>query len=174
MIDISGEGWTNVSGTATAPPMLTGIQVTDTTPVLALRGSMIDKEMNTNGTGFRVTVRNLSTGKAVATATGSDEMGYRLAIVDIETMRAATVGDTLEISARTPNPFIGVESLRYTVTAEDVRQGVDTVAGTSCLRDTGRDRTIVQLSESVQSRDMDTVSVGKRHRCANLNLRHQR
>ena len=123
MVDISGEGWTNVSGTATAPPMLTGIQVTDTTPVLALRGSMIDKEMNTNGTGFRVTVKNLSTGKAVATATGSDEMGYRLAIVDIETMRAATVGDTLEISAQSPNPFIGVESLRYTVTVEDVKRG---------------------------------------------------
>ncbi len=123
MVDISGEGWTNVSGTAAAPPMLTGIQVTDTTPVLALRGSMIDKEMNTNGTGFHVTVRNLSTGKAVATATGSGEMGYRLAIVDIETMRAATVGDILEIYAQSPSPFIGVESLRYTVTAEDVKQG---------------------------------------------------
>ena len=124
MVDISGEGWTNVSGTATAPPILTGIQVTDTTPILALKGSMINEEMNTNGTGFLVTVKNLSTGKAVATATGGDEMGYRLAVVDIETMRAATVGDTLEISAQSPNPFIGVHPLRYTVTAEDVKQSL--------------------------------------------------
>ncbi len=47
---------------------------------------------------------------------------YQLTIVDIETKRAATIGDILEISAQSPHPFIGVEPLRYTVAAEDVRQ----------------------------------------------------
>ena len=129
-VAISGDGWTNTSGTAAAPPIgnadlhspITGVKVTDTTPVLGLRGSIIDEQTNTNGTGFRVTVKNLSTGRTVAAVTAPDEAGYRLTVVDIETGRAAQIGDILEISARSPNPFIGVQPLRYTITAEDVKR----------------------------------------------------
>ena len=74
-----------------------------------------------NNAGFRVTLKNLSTGRAVATVTTSDEAGYRSTVVDIETGRAAAVGDVLEISAQSPNPFIGVKPLRYTITPEDVK-----------------------------------------------------
>ena len=102
---------------------LTGLPVRHTTPVLALKGSIADKVSAVNRVGFRVTVKNLSTGKQVATTAVDAETGYRLAVVDIETMRAAQVGDTLDISAQSFNPFIGVEPLRYTVTAEDVLQG---------------------------------------------------
>ena len=49
---------------------------------------------------------------------------YRLTVVDTETGRAAQIGDILEISVRSPSPLIGVQSLRYTVTAEDVKQGL--------------------------------------------------
>ena len=122
-VDISGDGWTNVSGTAAAPStVLTGIDVGDTTPVLGLRGAIVDKEAGLKVDGFRVTVKNLSTGRAVAAVTGPDAAGYRLTIVDIETGRAAQIGDTLEISAQSPNPFIGVKPLRYTITAEDVKR----------------------------------------------------
>ena len=79
-IDISGGGWYNSSTTTAAPPMvLSGIQVTDTTPVLALRGSIVDEGVGVNKAGFRVTVKNLSTDRAITTAvTGSDErIGYR-------------------------------------------------------------------------------------------------
>ena len=96
----------------------------DTTPVLGLRGSIVDEGAGLNNVGFRVTVKNLSTGRAVAAITTPDEAGYRSTVVDIETGRAATVGDILEIFARSPNPFIGVEPLRYTVTAEDVKQSL--------------------------------------------------
>ena len=122
-ITISGDGWTNTSGTAAAPPLsLTGIEVRDTTLVLGLSGSIVDEETGLKVEGFRVTVKNLSTDRAVAAVTAPDEAGYRLTIVDIETGRAATIGDTLEISAQSPNPFIGVEPLRYTITAEDVKR----------------------------------------------------
>ena len=122
MVPISGDGWTNVSGMATAPAIaLTGIEVGDTTPVLGLRGSIVDEETGANQVGIRVTVKNLSTSEKVATVTGDDEAGYRLTVVDVEMRRAATIGDILEISAQSPNPFIGVEPLRYTVTAEDVK-----------------------------------------------------
>ena len=130
-VTISGDGWYNFSAMAAAPPVgnadlhsiITGIQVTDTTPVLALRGSIADEGTDTNRAGFRITVKNLSTGREV-TPTVIDETGYRLTIVDIETGRAAQIGDILEVSAQSSDPFIGVEPLRYTITAEDVRQNL--------------------------------------------------
>ncbi len=125
IVEISGEAWTNVSGTSAAPQVaLTGIEVGNTTPVLGLRGSIVDEGTGLKAEGFRVTVKNLSTGRAVSAVTIPDDVGYRPTIVDIETGRAATVGDVLEISAQSPNPFIGVQSLQYTVTAEDVKQSL--------------------------------------------------
>ena len=121
-VEISGDGWTNVSVTAAAPPMLTGIQVGNTTPVLALSDSIVDEETGKRIDSFRVTVKNLSTGKAATAVAGSDKTDYRHIIVDIETGRAATVGDILEISAQSSDPFIGVQPLRYTVTVEDVKR----------------------------------------------------
>ncbi len=124
-VTISGEAWTNVSETAAAPSLsLKGIEVGDVTPVLALRGTIVDEQRDLNQSGFRVTVKNLSTGKAFAAVTAPDERGYRVTVVDIETSRAATVGDVLEISAQSPNPFIGVGLLRYTLTAEDVKRSL--------------------------------------------------
>ena len=122
-VTLSGEGWTNGSATAAPSMALPGLSVRHTTPVLALRGSIIDEATGANRSGFRVAVKNLSTGRQMATTTADDGAGYRLTVVDIETMRAATVGDVLEITAQSTNPFIGVKPLRYAVIAEDVKQG---------------------------------------------------
>ena len=123
-IDISGGGWYNSSTTTAAPPMvLSGIQVTDTTPVLALRGLIVDEGTGVNKAGLRVRVKNISTDRAITTVTGDERIGYQLTVVDIEAARAAQIGDILEISAQSPDPFIGVQPLQYIVTAEDVRQG---------------------------------------------------
>ena len=122
IVEISGDAWINVSGTSAAPQVaLTGIEVGNTTPVLGLRGSIVDEGTGVSKAGFRVKVKNLSTDRALSTVTGDEGNGYQLTVVDIETGRAATVGDILEISAQSPDPFIGVEPLRYTVTAEDVK-----------------------------------------------------
>ena len=135
-VAISGEGWYNTSETAAAPLLsLKGIEIGDTTPVLALRGSIVDEEMGVNRAGFRVIVKNLSTGRAVAAVTKGENysrmnkgestgVGYQVAIVDVKTGRAAKIGDNLEISVRSPSPLIGVQPLRYTVTAEDVRNSL--------------------------------------------------
>ena len=129
-VESSGEGWYNNSAIATAPPVgnadphspITRIKVTNTTPVLALRGSIVDEEVGLKMEGFRVTVKNLSTGRKITTVTGINEMGYRITTVDIETGRAATIGDILEISAESSDPLIGVQPLWYTITAEDVKR----------------------------------------------------
>ena len=128
-VDISGEGWNNTaSGTMAAPPMtMRGIQTTGITPVLALNGSIVDGVNGINSAGLHVIVKNLSTGSAVTTVIGdagdtSSQVGYRLTVVDIKGGRAAAIGDTLEISVKSPDTSIGVQPLRYTVTAEDVRR----------------------------------------------------
>ena len=125
-VEISGGGWYNSTTTAAAPPMvLSGIQATDTTPVLALRGSIADEDMRLKVGAFRVTVKNLSNNKTVTGVTGGDnKRGYQLTVVDIEAGQAAQIGDILEISAQSLDSLIGVEPLRYTVTAEDVKRSL--------------------------------------------------
>ncbi len=128
-VTISGEAWDNTaSGTMAAPSLMTGgIQMIGITPVLALSGSIVDGVKGINSAGLRVTVKNLSTGSAVAamieeTGDTPSQVGYRLTVVDIVDGRAAAMGDTLEISVTSPDTSIGMEPLRYTVTAEDVRR----------------------------------------------------
>ena len=123
-VTLSGEAWHNDAGALAAPVTHTGIEVGDTTPVLALSGALVPEATGLTGQGFRVTVKNLSTKSAAAVVTASDEGEYRITVVDIEMGRAAMIGDTLEISAQSPNPFIGVEPMRYTVTAEDVKRSL--------------------------------------------------
>ena len=133
-VTIFGDAWTNVSGAAAAPPLsLTGIEVGDTTPVLALRGSIVDQETDLKVEGCRVTVKNLSTGRAVTGTTGAEGVSYRLTVVDTETGQAATIGDILEISAQSPNPFIGVQPLRYTITRQRCEAEFDSVTRTGRL-----------------------------------------
>ena len=126
---ISGDGWYNYSGTATPPLLsLTGIGVEDTTPVVALTGSIVGEDTGTNSGGLRVIVKNLSTGRTVTgdknlslpDRWGSTEVGYQVTVVDVEAGRAAQIRDILEISVRFPSPLIGMQPLRYRVTAEDV------------------------------------------------------
>ena len=120
---ISGEAWTNVSGMAAGPPIaITGIKTREATPVLALTGSIVDEGTGVNPAGIRVILKSLSTGREVAAVTGGDEAGYQLTVVDMETGQAAQIGDILEISAQSLDASIGVQPLRYTVTAEDVKR----------------------------------------------------
>ena len=129
-VTISGQGWhNNPEMAAAAPGALTGIEVGDATPVLALRGSIVSPVGGwgriphlRSESGFHVIVKNLSTGSAVATVIGDTGDSYQLTVVETETGQAARIGDILEISVRSPNPLIGVQPLRYTVTAEDVRR----------------------------------------------------
>ena len=126
-VAITGTAWYTAPGTSAAPPTaLTGLQVDGTTPVLAVSGSIATSGPvggKSLSHPFRVTVKNLSTGKVEAVGTDDDGGGYQLTFVDLETGRAAQIGDTLEISAQSPNPLIGVHPLRYVVTAKDVKRG---------------------------------------------------
>ena len=124
-IPISGNGWDNTAADAMAAPPLTrvSVQTAGITPVLTLSGAVVDEANHINSAGLRVSVKNLSTGHEVGdTRITSPRGGYRLTVVDIESGRVASIGDTLEISVTSPDTAIGVDPLRYTVTPEDVRR----------------------------------------------------
>ena len=123
-VAISGEGWTNGSDTTAAPLVGNSLLQRGITPALALRGAIVDEATRFKVEGFRVTVKNLSTGRAVTGMTSAEGVGYQLTVVAVETGRAAQIGDILEITAQSPHPLIGVEPLRYTITAEDVKQSL--------------------------------------------------
>ena len=138
-VAISGGAWYNISETATVlPPIIPSIEVGDATPVLVLGGSIVGEGIRVDKAGFRVIVKNLSTGREVALVIGNESFSppdkvalnsnlteridYQLTIVDTERGRVAMIGDILEISAYSSDPLIGVQSLQHTVTAENVRQ----------------------------------------------------
>ena len=128
-VTISGSPWHNVSANVmTAPPIAAwGSHVGETTPVLALTGSIVDGARRLNSANLRVTVKNLSTGTVVPgviedTGSTPSQVGYQLTIVDMERQRAAQVGDILEISVKSTDTSIAVQPLRYTVTVEDIQQ----------------------------------------------------
>ena len=108
LVEISGGGWYNSSTIAAAPPVaLTGIDVGNTTPVLALRGSIVDEGTGVGKVGFRVKVKNLSTDRALSTVTGDEGNGYQLTVVDIETGRQHGLGISLKSPPSLPDPFVG-------------------------------------------------------------------
>ena len=97
---------------AAAPPMAQ----TEGASVLGVSGSIVGQTAHLNQ--FRVTIKNLSSGKTIAGLTqDADGVGYQLEV------EAGEVGNILLISAQSPDPSISVKLLRYTLTAEDVLRG---------------------------------------------------
>ena len=63
-VAISGSGWYNTAAKVGAPSVaMTGIEVGDTTPILAVRGSIVDEGTGLKAVGIRVTVKNFSTSR---------------------------------------------------------------------------------------------------------------
>ncbi len=122
-VEITGTKWSNPLGQTAAPSTaLTGIQTDGVTPVLAVTGSISPVVGKSLSRPFHVTVKNRSTGTVDTAMTDDDGVSYQFTFVDIETSRAAQVGDILEITAHSPDPFVGVQPLRHTVTADDVER----------------------------------------------------
>jgi hypothetical protein len=125
--EITGKAWDNVTGTngGSAPPVtLLGLRIDRQTPVLALKGSVVDEITGQAKDGFSITVKNLSTGSSYSAEPEdkASESGYSITFVDTKSSRAARIGDILEIAAESANPLIGVEPLRHIVTADDVKK----------------------------------------------------
>ena len=119
---VLGKGWTNGGTTGAAPIALAGYQVEGQTPVLDVHGSIVDEITGLAKEGFRVKVKNLSTKASLNKVTSAETAeGYNMTFVDLKVGNAARIGDVLEISADSPNPLIGVQPVRHTVTVDDVK-----------------------------------------------------
>ena len=121
-ISVMGDGWSNEVEAGAAPIALSGYQVDNQTPALAVYGSVVDEITGLAKEGFRVKVKNLSTKAALSEVTSAETAdGYDIIFVDLTDAHAARVGDVLEISADSPNPLIGIQPVRHTVTVDDVK-----------------------------------------------------
>jgi len=121
---ITGVAWDNVSGGPLAAPPMTVVshKVDEETPVLAVHGGVVDEVTGVAKEGFRITVKNLSTGVSFSTLSGSDNPagGYSVTFVELAKSYATRVGDILEITVETPSSFIGIQPLRHIVSTDDV------------------------------------------------------
>ena len=119
---VTGDGWENGEAAGAAPIALAGYTVDNQTPVLDVRGSVVDEITGLTKEGFRVKVKNLSTKAALSEVTSVEAAdGYNIIFVDLNDAHAARVGDVLEISADSPDPLIGVQPVRHVVTVDDVK-----------------------------------------------------
>ena len=120
---VTGEGWSNGEMAGAAPIALFGHKVDNQTAALFVEGSIVDELTGLAREGFRIKVKNLSTKAALNTISQGDvaQGGYNMTFVDTKAGNAARIGDVLEISADSPNPFIGVKPVRHIVTVDDVK-----------------------------------------------------
>ena len=121
-VPVLGSGWSNGGAASAAPIALAGYNVDNQTPVLDVRGSVVDEITGLAREGFRVKVKNLSTKAALSSVPSAEAAdGYNMTFVDLTDAHAARVGDVLEISANSPDPLVGVKPVRHIVTIDDVK-----------------------------------------------------
>ncbi len=115
-VPIIGNAWENMaddSAPMAAPPAAFGVK----TPVLHVRGKLIDEAGMMSLDGLNVSINNLTSGVALGNTLATDE--YSMTFVKLDDT-AAKVGDVLEIKADSGNPLLGIRPVQHVVTAEDV------------------------------------------------------
>jgi hypothetical protein len=116
-VAVSGEPWMNIP----PAPSLRGklLQLNQTiSPIIELDGTVAVN-------GLSVTARNLSSGLSMTDTTGltSGDGRFSITFADFITNQSAKVGDVFEVVFSDPNGKVEVDSIRYTVTKQDIRLG---------------------------------------------------
>ena len=119
-IPVIGSPWQNMDdgGMMSAPPVASAAIVK--TPVLHVRGQLVDEAGMMTLDGLTVSVRNVTSGSVLGSSAATDE--YSMTFVKLNSS-AAKVGDILEIKADSGNPLLGIRPVQHVVTAEDVLNG---------------------------------------------------
>jgi hypothetical protein len=116
-VAVSGEPWMNIPP---APSLRGKLLMRDQTisPVIELDGTIAVN-------GLSVTARNLSSGLSMTDTTGltSGDGRFSITFADFVTNQSAKVGDVFEIIFSDPNVKVEVDSIRYTVTEQDIQLG---------------------------------------------------
>ena len=157
-IPLLGEGWSYGMAGA-APVALVGFNVDGQTAVLDVNGAIVDEITGLAREGFRVKVKNLSTKAALNKVTSAETAeGYNMTFVDLKAGHAARIGDVLEISADSPNPLIGVQPVRHTVTVDDVKNSTIQLEELIAYEIPAETELLRNYPEPVQPRNVDSVS----------------
>ena len=116
-VAISGEPWSNINF---GPSLRGKLLMLDQTisPVIELDGTVVVN-------GLSVTARNLSSGLSMTDTTGltSGDGRFSITFADFVNNQSAKVGDVFEVIFSDPNGKVEVDSIRYTVTEQDIQLG---------------------------------------------------
>ena len=116
-VAVSGEPWMNI---LPAPSLRGKLLLLNQTisPVIELDGTVAVN-------GLSVTARNLSSGLSMTDTTGltSGDGRFSITFADFVTNQSAKVGDVFEVIFSDPNGKVEVDSIRYTVTEQDIQLG---------------------------------------------------
>jgi hypothetical protein len=123
-LSIDGEPWEN-EGTPPAPPAPSGFNLTST-PLMEVKGTVIDENAGAVLNGLSVTVRHLYSGAVITDTTGSSNVNdgqFSAVFLNPLNNQSFKIGDVFKIDIHSSNGNIGFEPIQYTVTQEDVKLG---------------------------------------------------
>jgi hypothetical protein len=119
--EVAGRLWKNEAVSAAPTPF--GYRAGHWTPILEIHGAIRNFTAQDLSSGLRVAIRNRSTGATQTTGVNAEDIfkGYSVTLVNPRWGHAAQTGDVLEIIVESPQPQVSVQTLPYTVRAEDIR-----------------------------------------------------
>jgi hypothetical protein len=121
-LSIDGEAWENAG--APPPPPAPSIFDLTSTPLMAVKGTVINENTGEMFNGLSVTVRHLNSGTVVNDTTGSNTNGQFSAVfLDVFNNQSFRVGDVFKIDIRSGDGDINFEPIQYKVTQDDIKLG---------------------------------------------------
>jgi hypothetical protein len=120
-LTIDGAPWEHE---ALASPFISGQLHFDptATPLMAVKGAVIDESIGKSLDGLSVTVRHLSS-DAVITDTTDAKGEFATVFLNVFNNQLFRVGDVFKIDVQSSNSDIHLEPIQYTVTQEDIKLG---------------------------------------------------
>jgi DNA-binding beta-propeller fold protein YncE len=112
-----GKAWKSKPQASLAPKSYDVIQAFNT-PLLVVRGRVLDPETVSVPKGVSIQITDLNTGIA-ETAIAKPNGDYTIAFIDFMSNRIAAAGDVIQVKA-TDIPWVS-EAINYTLTTEDIR-----------------------------------------------------
>jgi hypothetical protein len=124
-LSIDGEPWEN-EGAPPAPPAPSGFNLTST-PLMEVKGIVINKSTGTAFNGLSVIVRHIDSGAVITDTTGSSNVNdgqFSAVFLNLLNNQSFKVGDVFKIDIHSSNNGnIGFEPIQHTATQEDIKLG---------------------------------------------------
>jgi hypothetical protein len=128
-VAFKGAAWGNTTAASPSliafPALKDGAKDSKVTPLFVVEGFLSQKESGAPLNNVKVMVNNLNNRLSNFDVTGTmgDDGQYVVTFADLEGNQAAQVGDVIEVIAQEIKGTFGGESIRYTISANDIKAG---------------------------------------------------